>query len=1098
MELQSLIEHHSVIDKESGNSVFLPNWYILKEFTDFLLGSQFQIDSKRGIILKDGTLYNCIMHYSEQTKWKINEVLLRSPLTPEECYLQSTTYAVTIIIRVRDKENDEAREKRVHLMTLPIMVGSLPMFHPPLPNYQCCNFIANGLNTALIHIERHAVNIPLVHFRDKMAECYVKNKSSIFFSVMYQEKSGFSVKVKMITFTWDEYLLVVDADWEDIKQLSDLFQLPLPSFIIHGESSTERTKILKEKLRGYAWKDLINEEQENDEQREIEEDGNTNREVNDDDDDDDASGEEDNAPKTKRRRNTLHNDGRENDRFKELFLPFLSDEANDRQKLYFLFQCAKKCKDLSEGKEQESDLDNIKFKRYLTATQHVHGLVDRLLKRFFETVDFQDASFAKKRDQLSVSIQKPFVDASQEFIPKTASPIRLMKEGISELNAMSIFRSYLLKIHPENMDMSIRIWNGSSHGFIDPIATPEGKQVGLVNHFAFLTEVSTELPMKRIISEHFTSFIDFDAAWREDQDQSHLLFANSILIGKYKEGTFQHAKKIKHEYYPTLSVSMFKGNIYLHGEEGRLLRPLRVLHHQQQQNTREKSLSWDSLLFHGIVEWIDVREQESIIVCQTYDTPQEFHTHQVLHDCDTISIQAACLPFIHHDKAARNLIASVMMGQAIGYHYPQCRYNLEPRYHLLSAQPKVNETSVARLVRINKTPVSTNVVVAVAALDSNVDDSIVVNKSFIDKGGFHILANTWYRYVLPKGHRFAKPDKRPHTIPPDEWKKLGSDGIIHCTAGIHPVLTLKTPLAVTVNEKGDISKIHTLHFTANIKGIPELDYIYRVTETKSLSDTKGNPVLLVNVTHLRPALCGDKLTSLSGQKGVIGQIIPSHDLFFAMNTGIIPDIVVNPHGIFSRCTVGQLIDMLAGVGVLMSPNIHANSSPFDFTTNLRHIETELKKIGMTAGYERCINGKTGEMITNPLFIGVIPYAKLVHFAADKSTSTCNPPIDIETRAPVKGRKNGGGVRFGEMEFGGAGSHGAAAFLGEKTNELCDGTPMVICERCGRMNAVNLEEVNCAKCGGLMYHEKVPYSTWTLKRRLICGNMDFTLKTSDKQ
>ena len=125
-------------------------------------------------------------------------------------------------------------------------------------------------------------------------------------------------------------------------------------------------------------------------------------------------------------------------------------------------------------------------------------------------------------------------------------------------------------------------------------------------------------------------------------------------------------------------------------------------------------------------------------------------------------------------------------------------------------------------------------------------------------------------------------------------------------------------------------------------------------------------------------LCGN---SKHGQKGTLGIALQQKDMPFTED-GMVPDLIMNPHAIPSRMTVGQIVESLTSkIGAIEGKFM--DGTPFN-NYNVRDLPNILKKLGYSAyGTETMYCGITGKKIDTEVFIGPTYYMRLKHMVLDK-------------------------------------------------------------------------------------------------------------------
>jgi DNA-directed RNA polymerase II subunit RPB2 len=374
----------------------------------------------------------------------------------------------------------------------------------------------------------------------------------------------------------------------------------------------------------------------------------------------------------------------------------------------------------------------------------------------------------------------------------------------------------------------------------------------------------------------------------------------------------------------------------------------------------------------------------------------------------------------NHSFIAGNGFASsncAMGKQAMGMYVTNYQNRMDKTAYVLTypSRPLV-DTRVMGMIKLDQIPSGSAVIVAIMTYSGyNQEDSILVNKGSIDRGLFNATI-----YHTEK----------------DEDKKINGDEEIRCKPDPSKTKGMKFGNYDKVNNKGlvpentfienrdiIIAKVVPIKENRNdhTKLIKYEDHskIHRTTEEsyidKNFIDRNGDGYCIakVRIRTSRKPVIGDKLSSRHGQKGTVGNIIPESDMPFTVN-GMRPDIIINPHAIPSRMTIGQLKETLLGK-VLVQLGLFGDGTSFGELA-VDDIRKELLKVGYEAhGNEILYNGMTGEQIESHIFIGPAFYQRLKHMVNDKQHSRSIGPMVNLTRQPAEGRSRDGGLRFGEME-----------------------------------------------------------------------------------
>ncbi|KAG0374389.1 MAG: hypothetical protein J3R72DRAFT_226730 [Linnemannia gamsii] len=639
-------------------------------------------------------------------------------------------------------------------------------------------------------------------------------------------------------------------------------------------------------------------------------------------------------------------------------------------------------------------------------------------------------------------------------------------------------------------------------GFLCPVHTPDGSPCGLLNHLSHTCKVITQPADVSRLPAILASLGVSQTLVPARGQKTIVVQLDGRIVGycssdeakkvadalrHYKvSGTHQGAIPLDVElgYVPISHGGQYPG-LYIFSSPARMMRPVRYL-------------------ANGKTDMVGSFEQVYMeIACMDDEVRPGESTHQELAPTSMLSILANLTPFSDHNQSPRNMYQCQMGKQTMGTPATAIKYRTDNKmYRLQTGQTPIVRPALHDTYGMDGFPNGTNAVVAVISYTGyDMEDAMILNKSSHERGfGYGTIYKS---EIVDLGDFRVRGEPVLHHFglgldAPRGWReKLDNDGL-PCIG-----VTLKEgdPICAYIDDTTGKTSIK------KYKGLEE----GIVDEVRLLGSDNGDSELQkihIKLRITRSPIIGDKFSSRHGQKGVCSQKWPSIDMPFS-ESGIQPDVIINPHAFPSRMTIGMFVESLAAKSGALH-GMAQDATPFTYNethTAADYFGEQLKAAGYNYhGNEPMYSGITGQEFKVDIYLGVVYYQRLRHMVSDKYQVRTTGPVHNLTMQPVKGRKRAGGIRFGEMERDSLLAHGVSYLLQDRLMNCSDYSICNVCTKCGSITSPisthasgalsGVREIECRACQTSQAIDQIalPYVFRYLATELMSMGIKVTLKT----
>jgi DNA-directed RNA polymerase II subunit RPB2 len=791
----------------------------------------------------------------------------------------------------------------------------------------------------------------------------------------------------------------------------------------------------------------------------------------------------------------------------ELF-PHLSFTATVKNKVFLIGAFIRKILLVHTGRARIDDRDNFELKRIDSPGQLCLDLFRTLFKRYMNSISaYLDKKKHRRPDAISFLSRLTLITKGMLYCFQTGNwgvrKSNYIRQGVSQVlsrltfgGTLSHLRRISIPSAKEGRNSKLRQIHGSQIMFVCPSETPEGQNVGVVLNLSLMTTISTNHP-NYLLLDVIDRAVHAPPPVGEVQQTVYALLLNGSPIG-----STQFPDWVVRQLSPWgdagllpfgvgIVADIVQREVRICSDSGRLIRPIFVT---SRMSALRPKTRWREATDSGIIVWIDNSQAARSTISFGAAAPVLGAQYTELHPSLMLGVMGSIIPFPNHSQAPRNAFQASMGKQAMSMFSLGLHQRADTCVHVLQyPQRPLVTTRAATIMGFDDMPSGQNAIVAIACYTGmNQEDSVIMNQSALERGLFR--ATTYKTHTAEEKKDGSYQYHKIGVVAHAERKNGWDYSILDATG----VIKLRGPTAQTwVSVDTVIIGKVFIHTTKNgdrtvtdcsvVAKKGEDGWVDRIEESVT---PDGYRMVKVIIRKDRIPEMGDKFVSRAAQKSTVGMVYRQEDMPFT-SSGLVPDMIINPHAMPSRMTINQLLECALGKCAVETGE-RGDCTPFIQDIGKR-VALQLKQLGHRDCTETLYSGFTGEPLDAQIFIGPTYYQRLKHLVSDKVHARAGGMVTTLTRQPPEGRSRNGGLRVGEMESWALLVHGTARFLKERMFDCSDPFQVTLCTKC---HSIADGVKGCSSCfTDSVVKVNIPYSSKLLIQELNCVGIKTELISS---